>query len=259
MMINDTMTAYKIWAPENSIWTAWAKPVLFANTVTNNSNILNIPEVNWLSPDQVKSDTMVIIDLPGKEGVEEGLALAQAGYRPVPLYNGVYGPNPDNMIVDVSDIIFALYQGADLLFSINANLKNDAPPVFLLDSNRLKEKEKKRGKYDNRWCVFPQDMPSASFLANQNIKKIIVRSIKIQDDLSHILSRYLQQGIKIYICDYSGDIKEAKISKPSVFNNLFYRFKVISGLTRNPTGGFGGDIPIRNAYTSSGGYYYRMG
>jgi len=257
-MINDSLTAYKIWAPENSIWTVWAKPVLFANTAAS-ACTLNMPAVNWLSSELVQSDTMIIIDLPGKDGVEEGLALAKVGYRPVPLYNGVNGPNPDIMMVDVREIVAALFQGADMLFTINERIQKNALPVFLLDSNRLKEKTKTQGKYDNRWCIFPQDMPSAAFLTNQGIKKIIVRSKTIQDDLSQILSRYMQQGIKIYLCDYSNEIKEAKISKPSMFKNLFYRFSVISGLTRNPTGGFGGDIPIRNTYSSGGVYYHRMG
>ena len=261
-MISDGLTAYKIWAPENSVWTVWAKPVLFANTAVYDYT-LNIPQINWVSLNQIDSDTMIIVDLPGKDGIEESLALAQQnGYRPVPLYNGVSGPNPDIMIVEVRDIVNALFQGADFLFEINANIKNDAPPVFLLDSNRLKTKEKQRGKYDNRWCIFPQDMPSADFLASHGIKKIIVRTgiIKIQEDLEQILSRYVKQNIKIYLCDNGVDVKEAKISKPSVFNNLFYRFKVISGLTRNPAGGFGGEIPVRNTYTTGGGgYYYRMG
>ena len=31
---------------------------------------------------------MLIVDLPGKMGVLEGLGLAKLGYRPLPLYNG---------------------------------------------------------------------------------------------------------------------------------------------------------------------------
>ena len=274
--MNDKVTTYKIWAPDNALWTVWAKPVLFANP-TFSDYLLHIPEINWLpevpkaneinpnSENNANNDTMVIIDLPGKDGVEEGLALANIGYRPVPLYNGVNGPYESMMIVNVRDIVTALYQGADFISSLN--LRPDAPPVFLLDSNRLKGRGKEKGKYDNRWCIFPQDMPSAPFLTKQGIKKIILRSYdnSIQNDLSHILCRYQEQGIRIFQFDgtdgYNGNamLKETKVSRPSQFGGFIYRFKVIAGLTRNPTGGFGGQIPDQYDAGAGGVYYHRIG
>ena len=256
--MNDRMTTYKMWAPEDSIWTVWAKPVLFFDSVVSGYH-LEIPKLDWISEENPENDTMIILDLPNKNGVEEGLALARIGYRPVPLYNGVNGPYEEAMIINVRNIVSALYQGANMLQSFN--LKNDAPPVFLLDSDRMKGGGKQRGKYDNRWCVFPQDMPSASFLLKQGIKKIILRSdnIRIQNDLAHILYRYHEQGIKIYLQTGDG-IKEAKLPKPSHFASLIYRFKVMLGLTRNATGGFGGEIPDPQYGGPRGGYgYYRMG
>jgi hypothetical protein len=256
--MNDRMTTYKIWAPDDSLWTAWAKPVLFFNSVVSDYS-LEIPEINWVSKENPENDTLIILDLPNKDGVEEGLALANIGYRPVPLYNGVNGPYEEAMIVNVRNIVAALYQGANMLKSLN--LKIDAPPVFLLDSDRMKSGGKQKGKYDNRWCIFPQDMPSASFLSKQGIKKIIMRSpdTRIQNDLAHILYRYHQTGIKIYLCSGDGILKEAKLPKPSQFASLIYRFKVMLGLRRNATGGFGGEIPDQQ-YSSTRRYgYYRMG
>jgi len=256
--MNDRMTTYKIWAPDDSLWTAWAKPVLFFNSVTG-GYMLQIPELGWIKeaiPENNASDIMIILDLPGKDGVEEGLALARIGCRPVPLYNGVNGPNEEAMIVNVRDIVSALYQGADMLHSIH--IQPDAPPVFLLDSNRMRGGGKERGKYDNRWCVFPQDMPSAAFLSKQGIKKIILRSdnIRIQNDLAHILYSYHKQGIKIYLF-YGDGLKEAKLPKPSQFGSIIYRFKTLLGLSRNATGGFGSQIPEQTQSTYRG--YYRMG
>jgi len=254
---------YKIWAPDGALWTQWAKPVLFANP-NPGYGVFNIPETTF--PDEILSaadakDTAVIFDLPGKEGLEKGLALARAGgYRPVPLYNGVEGPNEEAMVVNVKEIVNVLFQSANILSGLN--LINEAPPVFLLDSNRMKGRGKQRGKYDNRWCVFPQDMPSAAFLLDQGIKKVAVCSEggKIQNDLSHILYRYQEQGVKIYLLN--GQLKETKISKPSKFGSLSYRFKTILGLRRNATGGFGALVPETTQYSggASAGYgYYRMG
>jgi len=254
--MDDRLAVYKTWAPDDAVWTAWAKPVLFANRVFYDYN-LRIPEINWLSEmSGANNDIMIILDLPCQDGVEEGLSLAQnAGYRPVPLYNGVNGPNNSNMIVDVRDIVSALYKGADILSELN--LSPDAPPVFLLDSNRMKGRGKEKGKYDNRWCIFPQDMPSGSFVLKQGIKKIIMRTHdnKIQDDLSHILCRYQEQGIKIY---RSNGI-ELAVSRPSQFKSLMYRFQAICGLSRNATGGFGVQIPEETQSSGSGFYYGGMG
>ena len=172
-------------------------------------------------------------------------------YRPVPLYNGVCGPSASSSIVKANDIVAALYKGADELRRLN--IRPDAPPAFLLDSNKMKETGKQPGKYDNRWCVFPQDMPSASFLTKNGIKKIIVRSDAIQNDLSHILCRYQERGIPIFLCNEY--LKEIVVSKPSRFKSLIYRYKVILGLTRNAAGGFGGSIPEPMQNGSSGIHY----
>ena len=238
--------AYKIWAPQNVLWTLWAKPVLFACMTTSailedESISVDLPEIRW--KDFLLQDTAIIVDLPGLKGVEEGLALAQIGYRPVPLYNGVYSNT--FMTVSTGDLARSLYKGAKVLADIY--IRDNAPPVFLLDSMRKGTGSKIPGMYDNRWCVFAQDMPSASFLKKQGIKKIIVRTegeksifaSKISDDLAHILCRYQEEGIKIQHT-FGVEPENIIVSKPSHFKKLFYRYKVIFGLTQNPAGGFGG-------------------
>jgi len=246
--------AYKIWAPDGVLWTEWAKPVLFANMAYSSPGNfpLEIPELSWLKfPYQ---DTAIIVDLPAENGVKESLALAQTGYRPVPLYNGVSSEKYDNMSVDARGLSRALYAGAAVLAAIS--VRDGAPPVFMLDSRRMEGWKKSPGMYDNRWCVFPQDMPSASFLLNHKITKIIVRTglerkiydnkqiqYDIQDDLSHILFRYQEAGIKIQVVCGGDEIKNITVSKPSYFKNLQYRFGVMLGLSHNAAGGFGSMIP----------------
>lgn len=252
--MRNNLETYKIWAPDDALWTQWAKPVIFVRQPdSDGKNKLYIPVIKWIQ--SVDSHTMIIVDLPSQSGVLETLALAHLGYRPVPLYNGV-SAQYSKTIVNVKDIAKALYIGADEL--IRNNIRPDAPPIFMLDSNRMTGSGKKRGTYDNRWCVFPQDMPSSAFLIKEGINKVIVRSESIQNDLSHILYRYQNEGISIYLCN-GEEIKDIPVAKPSRYKSIAYRFKVILGLTRNATGGFGGWIPEPTQSNSSGVRYYGYG
>jgi hypothetical protein len=250
--VKNNIEVYKIWAPEDALWSQWAKPVLFMQSADRSFKELEIPEINWIH--SLESQTMIVVDLPGESGVKESLALARLGYRPVPLYNGVNGRS-FSVAVKVGEIATALFEGADILATYS--IRPDAPPVFMLDSNRMNGAGKLPGTYDNRWCVFPQDMPSAAFLKNAGIRKVIVRSDSIQNDLSHILLRYQQEGIEIYQC-IGGNIGIVSVVKPSKFKSLSYRFSVILGLTRNSAGGFGAVIP-EPTQSSSGRRYYGYG
>jgi hypothetical protein len=248
----DKLEAYKIWAPDDALWTQWAKPVLFMSRPQNTDIQMNLTELDWIR--QMEVHTMIIVDLPGNDGVFESLALARMGYRPVPLYNGVRAPTT-KAAIQVGDIVKALYKGAEILSTMP--ILKDAPPVFMLDSNRMSGSGKRQGYYDNRWCVFPQDMPSASYLIKEGIRKIIVRSDTIQNDLSHILRRYQDEGIIVYLCK-DGQMEKLSVVKPSMYKSLAYRFKVILGLTRNGAGGFGALIP-EATQTTSGTRYYGYG
>ncbi|MDR0468377.1 MAG: hypothetical protein LBH09_00195, partial [Peptococcaceae bacterium] len=122
------------------------------------------------------------------------------------------------------------------------NLRPDAPPAFLLDAGRMANGvENVAGKFDNRWCIFPQDMPSASYLISKGIRKIIVHMQTKSDDLVHILYRYQKLGIEIYL-NTGNESKITEVKKPSALKSLFYRFSVIIKLKRNMAGGFGGAV-----------------
>ena len=254
MKRRGNITAYKNWAPDGVLWTEWTKPVLFADIENIDwSAKVEIPEINWI--ETVAADTAIILDLPGKTGVAEGMALARMGYRPVPLYNGVNCKSSkpagaasvsktfsNNVVASIHTQLVNSQEIAEALFACAneiaaLNIEDDAPPVFMLDSNRMKGVTT-YGMYDNRWRVFPQDMPSAAFLRQQGIKKIIVRTESIQKDLTHILFRYQEHGIPIRHCGENGQTRVIRI--PWFLKGLFYRFGAISGLFRNAAGGFGG-------------------
>ena len=235
--MSGNLEAYKKWAPDGALWTDWAKPVLFAQVPKTGFGRIDIPAVDWIS--NRDNATAIIVDLPGEAGALEGLALARLGWRPVPLYNGVCGPGAVMPAVPTHEIANVLQGLAGELSRMK--IRDDAPPVFLLDSNRMKGTPR-IGDYDNRWSIFPQDMPSAAYLISHGIRRVIVRSEIIEKDLAHVLLRYEIQGIAILLNNGFAQ-KTIPVPKPSKFKSLFYRACVLAGLRRNSAGGFGEVVP----------------
>jgi len=197
--MNSNIDAYKIWAPPGKIWSNWAKPVMFANTPKSNGKEIKLPDKSIIA--QVDNKVAIIIDLPGVSGVEEGLALASIGYRPVPLYNGVSAGEAGETSVPTEQLSYALIEGAKLLETME--IKDDAPPVFLLDSNRSGIGGAKTNVYDNRWNVFYNDFPTEVQLSNAGIKQIIVFADRQMDDLLEVLCKYKENGLEIFFTDGS--------------------------------------------------------
>ena len=94
---------FEVWAPTDSRWSRWAKAVLFAHMngpVVEGTMTENSLDVSWAP--RVHENTVVVLDLPGTEGVATSLALAAKGYRPVPLYNAVPGPTSPSVFTPMS-------------------------------------------------------------------------------------------------------------------------------------------------------------
>lgn len=245
--------AYKIWAPMESVWSPWVKPVLFAQGQSvSPAPLSSKPYVDWAPP---ANNTAIILNLPEQDSVIVGVYLAEKGYRPIPLFNGIGAKNNARTLVDVKQIIYSLMWGAHELNQVE--LAPNAPPVFLLDSNRLNASLKEPGAFDNRWCVFPQDMPSAEFLKENGIQNILLYSVGTENDLDHILYRYYKNGLSIYNLDHNQKMQPANIHQPHNFKNFFYRAGVLIGLRKNAAGGFGAYIPEQTS--SSGRRYHSYG
>jgi len=206
--------AYKIWAPYGVKWTDWVRPVPFisADALICAERIYSfkVPVIDYIN--KKHDDTAVIVDTPGYEAIEEGLALARFGYRPIPLYNGTTEQNNSIGLVDNSIIATALRFGAAELAKLE--IPDDAPPAFLLDSNRLHRYKMDISLFDNSWDIYPQDMPSAGYFINNRIKNIIIRSEKIHIDLSKILFGYQTKGLKIFFTNGYDSPKRVSVKKP---------------------------------------------
>src|SRR5262245_16154819 len=194
---------WQIWAPPTSPWSLWAKPMLFAQMADSRSGFTPataplrqeaLPDLRWTV--SVEAGTVLVVDLPESEVVLVGLALAADGFRPVPAFNVCTGPSE---VIPQKTIMQHLAAGADSLAGLA--LAENAPPAFLLDSNRMKLAQLPQpGLFDNRWKVFPQDFPSAQFMLDRGIRKalLIQRGRRQpQEDLAHVLRSWQDAGLVI--------------------------------------------------------------
>jgi hypothetical protein len=233
--------AYEAWADPASLWSAWAKPALFAtykDWPVPPPPPPEYPDTGWAPA--ADGRTVIIVDVPDGDAVAAGLALAARGFRPVPLFNGSAALR---MVVDVTRLATCLASGAEVLRGLH--LDPSAPPAFLLDSlRRLDTTRASPGRFDNRWVTFPQDFPSARKLAASGVTAVVLFASSVQSDLAHVLLRYQEAGLALTQVEPQGlKASPLTVAKPSRFRAIGYRAAVLVGLYRNPAGGFGGKVP----------------
>ena len=191
---------YKIYAPEQSKWSRWVRPVPFAAIDTyNRKMVLNWQDRKVLFLNKYEKDVAIFIDLPGKESIELGIGMAKIGYRPIPLFNGTDEPIGASSILDTDLIENSLINGSEKLKHIQ--LKDDTNPAFLLDSSRTNRYRSKESIFDNSWDLYKQDIPTADFFKKNGINKLIVVGDIIQKDLRKIFFEFQDAGIEIYLTD----------------------------------------------------------
>jgi hypothetical protein len=243
---------YEAWVPPGGVWSLWARPILFAQMPDTDqpdpaaaaaaADPWTGIDVAW-APDAA-SKTVLVIDLPGKESVLTGLALAGRGYRPVPVYNACTGQHE---VIDQGPIIQGLRAGAAYLQSLA--LPAEAPPAFLLDDNRMNPvRDLRGGVFDNRWKVFPQDLPSARFLRARGFARVLLaqRGRRVpQEDLAHVVRRWQDEDIEVEGKDVADAAPPGliRVNRPAWYRRVWYRLRAALGLRRSFRGGFGGEIP----------------
>ena len=244
---------FSVWAPPGIAWSEWVKPVLFAHmrdSLQPTPDAPPPPDVSWAKP--ADRSTAIVVDLPGRTGVWMGLALAEQGYRPVPLYNAAPGPEQSLSgtpvaVVEVWPIVAALYAGAAILRELP--LAGDAPPVFLLDAERRRGRGViVPGRFDNRSVSFPTDFPSANFLLSGGIARAVLvqeHGNRPEADLAHTLRRLQDAGMEISLkaLNVPGPPRPIVVSRPSMYRWIWHRILTLAGLRRNALGGFGGTLP----------------
>lgn len=195
-------TLYLTWAPAESPWSPWVKPVLFASLET-------MPLRGYLTEGDFQAPTpeegmAVVVDLPGHESVAAGVTLARAGWRPVPLYNSL--PETE-AIVEMAPVVAGLWAGAEVLQGLK--LPDSAPPAFLLDSRRLKGPLfPPAGSFDNRAVCASSDLPTAEFLRGRGVWRVLLvqtGGARPQLDLLEILRVWKTAGMRIDVRPTASD------------------------------------------------------
>lgn len=234
------------WAPDDSLWSPWAKPVAFLHAGDVQHADFDPGAGPVVVPPAITSNANValVVDLPGADAVYMGLTLGEHGFRPVPLFNGTSGPSA---VIDVGLLTRALLAGARALERYR--LPPDAPPAFLLDARRNEPATRPApGAYDNRWVVLPQDFPSGALLASRGIRfATVIRrdGTAIRPDLAHVLRRWQEHGIRTRVIDVESQVVTdyQDVPKPSLFRLVWYAAVMLLGLRRSNVGGFGSSIP----------------
>lgn len=250
---------FSAWVPDESIWSVWAKPVLFAYMARGATSIEvaeSLAAVEIWPPPALSDRAAIFLDLPGAEGVRVALKWAAAGYRPVPVYNAAPGEGgmPTAMatdVVEVRPILYSLFAGAAMMARLR--LPTDAPPMFMLDANRrVGVRAALAGSFDNRSISLTTDFPSAQFLISKGIRRVLLvqaGSLVPQTDLAHTLLRYHENGIEI-VSRIATSIEPARpilVARPAWYRRAFQRMLAVMGLRRNFLGGFGGTLPEPSA------------
>ncbi len=236
----DIPLAYEEWAPADGRWSPWVKAVLFHPRTWSlgPQTDARLPEVDtsWAPP--ADSAWALVVDAPGTECLTLAISLARRGWRPVPLFNGV--PSLASPLIDVLPLIAGLAAlGGELS---RLALAPSAPPVFLLDSRRMLGAPLPN-RFDNRWVVTPQDLPSANRLRHHGVTQVlVVMAPPLAEDLAAVLKRWQEDGLTLF--QQAGPLRQPlDVPRPRRFRWLLERLLVMWGLRRSSAGGFGGMIP----------------
>lgn len=189
---------FSIWAPFGKKWVDWVRPVPFVGVNEHSKKYhfsnTTIPFCHFM--DENIRDAAIVVDLPGADSVTEGIALARYGFRPIPIFNGTVEQQGARATVDNQTVGTALVWGALELSKID--IKDDALPAFLLDSNRMNRFKMEVSLFDNSWDVYPQDLPSAEYFLDNRIHKVIVIGEAVSKDLKKILYDFQKKKIGIF-------------------------------------------------------------
>ena len=134
-------------------------------------------------------------DLPGPEAIAYGAALADYANHVLTLDNW---PHP-NGVVPSHETLGAMLYYADEVAEKKKSVPDDAPTVFIMDSNRLAEYRDAGDVFDNRYMA---TMPTADNLKAGGIETLIyatpddTRQTEL-DDLNDDFVAYRESGVNV--------------------------------------------------------------
>lgn len=203
---------YKLWAPAGMLWVDWVRPVAFIDLQTVSTFPVDFARSPFPYFESISKNTALFIDTPGIQSVQEGIALTEKGFRPIPLFNGTQGQANAMALVETHPLKSALQWGAAQLATIS--LPQNAPPAFLLDSNRIHRYKMSASVFDNSWDLYHQDIPTAEYFLQHEIHTLLIHSERVHKDLIKILSPFQKKGISIFFTTGYQPPKKIVLKKP---------------------------------------------
>ncbi len=148
-----------------------------------------------ISQAQNANQTLIVADLPGPQSVALGAAMADTT-QIVPAFDN--WPHPLG-VVKAHETLAAMAYYAKEIEEKKAKLKDDAPALLLLDSNRLAPYQDEDTQFDNRFLA---KLPPADQLKQRGIQNVIylVKDPTQQaelDDINDDLVEWQKQGVKV--------------------------------------------------------------
>lgn len=140
-------------------------------------------------------ETALIVDLPGRDAVAFGAGVADAG-RIVTTFDNF--PHPLGVTPSHETLAAMLFYAGEV-DAKQSSLNADAPPVFLLDSNRLANYTDADSQFDNRYLA---KLPSREKLQERGVKNILyitpdrARTEEL-DDLNEDFVAYREAGMGV--------------------------------------------------------------
>jgi len=150
---------------------------------------------NLISQAPNPSQTMIISDLPGPQSVALGAAMADTA-QVVPVFDN--WPHPLG-VVRSHETLGAMAYYAGEIDEKRSKLKEHAPAILLLDSNRLTSYTDQDTQFDNRYLA---KLPPADQLKQRGVQQVIYlvkdESQKEElDDINDDLVEWQKQGINV--------------------------------------------------------------
>lgn len=172
---------------------AQMRPIRTSQMVDTYERGLGLREL--LSQAQNAKQTLVIADLPGQQAVALGAALADTAEL-VPGFDN--WPHPLG-VVKSHETLGSLVYYANEIAEKKAKLKENAPALLLLDSNRLTPYQDEDTQFDNRFLA---KVPPADQLKQRGIQNVmyIVKDAAQKeelDDLNEEFVEWQKQGIGV--------------------------------------------------------------
>ncbi len=150
---------------------------------------------NLISQSPNANETLIIADLPGPELIAVGAALSETAQL-VPVFDN--WPHPLG-VVRSHETLGAMIYYAHEIEEKRSKLKENAPTVMLLDSNRLSTYTDQDSQFDNRYFA---KLPAADQLKQNGVKQVIYlvkdqNQKEEKDDLNDDLVEWQKNGIAV--------------------------------------------------------------